>query len=152
MSSPLKRHPALQPLSREHHQILLLGFKLRQGFRNNIDPKRMMNYCQWFFSSFLLPHLKKEETFLVQCLGHTSELISSLRENHKTVVKAFTNLNPSQSSLKELEQVVISHVRYEERNLFGEVQELLSEEDLQFLNSNLDELNFQDHLGDVFWR
>lgn len=141
----------LQPLSREHHQILLLGFKLRQGFKKNIDPGRMLNYCRWFYKSYLYPHLKKEESCLSHCLGETSELIFSLKENHKTIEEAFLNLSPSRPSLEAFEKVVINHVRYEERVLFGEIQKSLSQTDLVFLDSNLSEQKFQEQLGDVFW-
>ena len=53
---PQKRHKALQPLSREHHHGLLLSWKIRAGFSENIGPKRIKVYADWFFKNHLIPH------------------------------------------------------------------------------------------------
>lgn len=41
MSQPIKRHPSLQPLSREHHYGLLLSWKIREGFKREVPPERI---------------------------------------------------------------------------------------------------------------
>ncbi len=41
---PQKRHIALQPLSREHHQGLLLSWKIRKGLSRKIEFDRIQNY------------------------------------------------------------------------------------------------------------
>ena len=60
---PIKRHKALQPLSRDHHHGLLLSGKIRAGFSKNIEPLRIKNYADWFFKNHLIPHF--EITFLL---------------------------------------------------------------------------------------
>lgn len=152
MNRPLKRHPALQPLSKEHHQILLLGFKIRQGLKNTIEPKRILSYSDWFFSAYLKPHFKKEEYHLTHVSGENLDIISQLKLNHQKVTKAFLKLTPSNSELKRLEELIISHVRYEERVLFEEIQSKMTQEDILYLENHLEEQKFQEHLQDVFWQ
>jgi hypothetical protein len=48
-TKPLKRHAALQPLSREHHHGLLLGWKIRTGLSNGAPLERIKAYADWFF-------------------------------------------------------------------------------------------------------
>ena len=48
-SKPIKRHKALQPLSRDHHHGLLLSWKIRAGFSKNIEPNRILYKGKQFF-------------------------------------------------------------------------------------------------------
>jgi len=54
-NKPLKRYKALQPLSKEHHHGLLLSWKLRMGFKKNIEIERMKTYADWFYQTHLIP-------------------------------------------------------------------------------------------------
>lgn len=152
MPTPLKRHPALQPLSKEHHQILLLGFKIRQGLKNKVEPERIMNYCVWFFEAYLQPHFEKEQTHLSHILGEVSDDISKLKQNHQEVEEAFHNISASYSVLQNFEDLIVSHVRFEERVLFQDIQTKLTENDICYLEKHLQEQEFQEHLEDVFWQ
>lgn len=152
MSRPLKRHPGLQPLSREHHQILLLGFKIRQGLRKHIEAQRIYDYCSWFFVNYLQPHFENEEFHLAKITGPNSELIRRLKVNHQEVKAAFKELKASRIDLKAFEKVIVSHVRFEERVLFEEIQDKLTDEDMYYLRNHLQEQKFQEHLQDVFWQ
>lgn len=151
MNRPLKRHPALQPLSREHHHILLLGFKIRQGLKNNIEPERIRKYCTWFFDYYLQPHFEKEEFHLTHLLESDSEITSRLQHNHQKVSDAFKEMKTFDIPIKVFELIVVSHVRFEERVLFEEIQNNLTDEDIQYLEKYLTEHKFQDDLQDVFW-
>lgn len=151
MHTPLKRHPALQPLSKEHHQVLLLAFKIRQGLKKDIDPERILKYCTRFFSSYLKPHFEKEEFHLIQILKNNSEIRSRLKLNHYDVIDGFEKLSASHLNLKEFEQLIVSHVRFEERVLFEEIQHQLTQENIHYLEHHLKEQEFQEHAEDVFW-
>ncbi|WP_332006933.1 hypothetical protein [Gaetbulibacter sp. NE] len=74
-NKPLKRHTALQPLSREHHHGLLLSWKLREGFKKNIDINRMKTYTDWFYSTHLIPHFDMEEKHIFPLLGNENDLV-----------------------------------------------------------------------------
>jgi len=152
LPQPLKRHPALQPLSREHHQILLLGFKIRQGLKNNIDHQRIVDYCIWFYSSFHLQHVEHEAHHFEHILGKHSEIYVRLKQNHKNVIHAFKDLKSSYLDLKTFEELIVSHVREEERVLYQELQAQLTPEAIHYLETNLTELDFHDRFKDIFWQ
>lgn len=46
---PIKRHPVLQPFSRQHHFGLLFSWKLRKGLSKNIEMDRLLAFSKWFF-------------------------------------------------------------------------------------------------------
>ena len=73
---PIKRHSALQGVSREHHHGLLLCWKIRTGVSKNIPLERIKMYADWFYATYLVPHFELEETHIFP-LG-TSETSESL--------------------------------------------------------------------------
>lgn len=64
----MKRHIALQDYSREHHDELLLVWKIRQGLKNKIPPDRIFNYCNSHFNEVTSLHMKKEEEYILSKL------------------------------------------------------------------------------------
>ena len=58
---PIKRHKAIQPLSREHHQGLLLSWKIRTGLSKGVSTDRIKTYADWFYKTYLIPHFEEEE-------------------------------------------------------------------------------------------
>ena len=62
---PIKRSTQLAPLSREHHEGLLFVWKIRQGIKKEVHPERMIAFVQWFWSTELEPHFRKEENVLL---------------------------------------------------------------------------------------
>ncbi|GAA3575326.1 hypothetical protein [Snuella lapsa] len=72
---PLKRHKALQPLSREHHHGLLLSWKIRSGLSRNIPVERIKIYTDWFFETHLIPHFEMEEKYIFPILNENYPLI-----------------------------------------------------------------------------
>ena len=65
---PIKRHPAIQHFSRDHHFGLLLCWKIREGFRRNVDPERMKKYTDWFFEVYQKPHFDMEEKYMLMMM------------------------------------------------------------------------------------
>ncbi len=72
---PLKRHTALQPLSHDHHQGLLLCWKIRTGFELGVDHERMKRYTDWFWENHLLPHFIFEEINIFPILGEEHPMV-----------------------------------------------------------------------------
>jgi hypothetical protein len=64
MTPPIKRHISLQPLSRDHHDGLLLKWKINQGISKGVDISRIQKYVDWFFKEHLIPHFRIEEDHL----------------------------------------------------------------------------------------
>ncbi|WP_335975679.1 hemerythrin domain-containing protein [Gaetbulibacter jejuensis] len=152
-NKPLKRHKALQPLSREHHHGLLLSWKLREGFKKNIEVKRMKTYTDWFFKTHLIPHFEMEEQYIFPLLGNDNDLIKRALTEHRRLKRLFTNDKDVSKALGLIEEELEQHIRFEERVLFKEIQKIATETQLQHIEKihNPDE-KFIDNLDDEFWK
>ena len=129
---PLKRHEALQPLSREHHKGLLLCWKIRTGLQKNIDKKRIIGYCKYFLDQHLIPHFEIEEKLIFPILGYDNELVKKALQDHLELKKLFKMNFEDEKVLTILEKKLEDHIRFEERILFNEIQNIATE--LQYKN------------------
>lgn len=148
---PLKRHKSIQPLSREHHHTLLLCWKIRKGFSKGVAPERMKRYSDWFFEHHVLPHFKIEETYLFPVLGKEHEMVKKALAEHRRLERLFREEKDIEKSLSLIEEEMEKHVRYEERELFKEIQAQATEEQLAIVEENHKEEKFQDNTEDEFW-
>ncbi|MBP0904683.1 hemerythrin domain-containing protein [Mariniflexile gromovii] len=146
---PLKRHKALQPLSREHHHGLLLSWKIRAGFSKNVEPERMKVYADWFFKTHLIPHFELEEQYVFSILKADNDLVKSALSDHKRLKKLFLD-EDIKNALSKIEEVLEQHIRYEERVLFPEIQKIATEPQLELIEKIHQEANFIDKLDDEF--
>lgn len=48
MTAPIKRHLSLQSLSRDHHEGLLIAFKIEKGMSENVEASVMQKHIDWF--------------------------------------------------------------------------------------------------------
>lgn len=151
-SKPLKRHKALQPLSREHHHGLLLSWKIRAGFKKNIAAKRMKSYTDWFFKNHLIPHFEMEEAEIFTILDADNELIKKALTDHRRLKRLFTNETEIEKSLNRIEEELEQHIRFEERILFPEIQKKATEDQLKHIEKVHQPEAFQDNLTDEFWK
>ena len=151
-SKPLKRHVALQPLSREHHYALLLCWKIRRGLASNIDPERIGSFVQEMWKHQLAEHFEIEEKFLYPIIGHANEHVLDAIADHRLlkwliVMEPFTSI-----SLARIEKQLANHIRLEERTLFPEIQAIATEQQLQLIEKVHDcpvqELQWEDD----FWK
>ncbi|AXP80970.1 hypothetical protein CJ739_1885 [Mariniflexile rhizosphaerae] len=148
---PLKRHKALQPLSREHHHGLLLSWKIRAGFSKNIEPERIKVYADWFFKTHLIPHFEMEEQFVFPVLESNNELVKKALEDH-TLLKRLFEDDHIEIALSQIEKALDEHIRFEERVLFPEIQKAATELELLEIEKIHQETDFVDKLDDQFWK
>lgn len=148
---PIKRDKSIQPLSREHHHNLLLCWKIRKGFSKGVSPERMKKYSDWFFENHVLPHFKIEETYLFPILGKENELVKKALADHRRLKRLFKNSKKVERSLSLLEEELERHVRFEERELFNEIQRNASPEQLKLIAEKHTEEKFVENTEDEFW-
>ncbi len=149
---PLKRHKALQPLSREHHFGLLLSWKIRTGFSKSIEVERIKTYADWFFENHLIPHFDLEEEHIFSLLEPDSELVTRALADHRRLKSLFANTDDIEESLHKIEDELEQHIRFEERILFPEIQKYATEEQLALIENIHNEEGFQDNVEDEFWK
>lgn len=148
---PLKRHKALQPLSREHHHGLLLSWKIRAGFSKEVAPERMKVYADWFFENHLKPHFQMEERHVFTILESNNELVQHALADHRRLESLFAEEDIT-TALSHIEEELDKHIRFEERILFPEIQKIATEAQLELIEKIHHEANFVDKLDDEFWK
>jgi hemerythrin-like domain-containing protein len=152
-SAPLKRSKALAPLSRDHHDALLLVWKIRQGIKKNIELGRITTYCQWFWNHYLQNHFEREEKIIVPFLGIGSSLSERIFEEHNAIRNLIKSLvlKRNVALLEELANLLNDHIRFEERILFNEVEKLATTEELLQIGEALEQEKISQQWEDDFW-
>ncbi|WP_029035657.1 hemerythrin domain-containing protein [Salinimicrobium terrae] len=149
---PIKRDKNIQPLSRDHHHTLLLCWKIRKGFSKGVAPNRMKTYSDWFFESHVLPHFKIEEKYLFPVLGEDHDMIKRALAEHRRLERLFKDEKDIVRSLSLIEEELELHVRYEERELFNEIQKQARPEQLEVILEVHKDERFQENTSDEFWK
>ena len=148
---PIKRNENLKAISREHHHGLLLSWKIRNGVKKEIAPERIKTYIDWFYVEHLLPHFELEEKYVFPILGNENELVKKALTEHRRLVRLFESETTNMKNLIQIEEELESHIRFEERVLFNEIQEVATEEQLVQVKIHHTEENFVDNVEDAFW-
>ncbi len=143
---PIKRKPALQGVSRDHHYGLLLCWKIRTGFSKQIEVERIKKYADHFFHTYLSPHFGFEEEYMFNILGLENELVKKAMAEHRRLRRLFNDTENITKSLGLIEEELEMHIRFEERILFNEIQAVASEEQLK----RIEDVHSQNH-PDEFW-
>lgn len=149
---PLKRHKALQPLSREHHYGLLLSWKIRAGFSKGIAPKRIRVYADWFFENHLIPHFEMEEAHIFTILDDENELVKRALAEHRRLKGLFEESDDDTKTLNKIEEELDNHIRFEERVLFPEIQKVATEAEFLHIEKIHQSETFEDKVDDLFWK
>jgi hemerythrin-like domain-containing protein len=147
----MKRHSSFIPLSREHHEGLLLATRLQQG-RNALlrlwshDLNWQAEYIVKFFDDNLDTHFLIEETIVFPAARASNlnggTIIQALLNEHaemREMVEFFRH--PSQKKLEctltRFGEILENHIRCEERELFPLCEEAFSEEELENIGKNI---------------
>lgn len=156
-AKPLKRHPALVPLSRDHHFGLLLCWKIRMGLKTGIEPERIASYTLYFHNDHLLPHFKAEEECVFVLVDEKNEKRKKAESQHRRLGRLAQKLVDEPEKLKitlgQIEEELDLHIRFEERDFFPYIQEQQDEEGLELLRIKLEEIHEEvpEVWEDKFW-
>jgi hypothetical protein len=139
---PLKRHPALQDLSREHQLCLIQAREIRwhvEGNRWASPLPAVVAEFQDFWHKTALRHFEEEEQVLLPLYGRhvdldqdpgAQEMLADhawLRANVARLEQRLDEGQPLEALLEEIGQRLYDHVRFEERELFEEIQQRMPE-------------------------
>lgn len=147
----MRRSPFLQPISREHHHTLLLCWKIRAGFKKKVEVERIKVYADWFFKNYILPHFKIEEAYVFPVLGNDNELVKKAKLEHKRLKRLFNQDDDITKSLSLIEEELEKHIRFEERVLFNEIQEIASPSQIMEINKRHNDHGVPAQWKDEFW-
>ena len=128
---PIKRDPSLIPLSHDHHHALVRVFEIRRALQTNGDIEAEASRTRAFFTNDLSPHFRAEEEALLPALerylGAADPMVMRLTEDHARLRGAVEQLDTA-GALGNFADLLESHVRFEERELFQRYQEHTPEE------------------------
>jgi len=117
-------------LSREHHEALLLSYRLKKGMEKGADLAAMASYARMMWESKLKSHFVFEELYLLPVLDRENSLVLRTLEEHRVLEKLLNNQLTEYSQLKEIADKLESHIRFEERSLYKAIQEAAGKETL----------------------
>ena len=152
---PIKRDEFLKPLSRDHHHGLLLCWKIRTGFKKQVEISRIKSYSDWFYKNHLLPHFEVEEKYVFPILGNDHELVKKALSEHRKLRRLFEDGDDVPKNLGKIEENLEAHIRFEERILFNEIQNIASPkglEEMEAKHSGTSATCSVDEWGDEFWK
>lgn len=148
---PIKRHNALQPLSRDHHQGLILaqlikkGAPAYKGLPTSLKDKK--DYVISFFNSELKKHFKKEEEILFPPAKDKSPevdiILNEIVVEHRIMEKLLNEIQKTtdlENVLDKLGWLLEKHIRKEERILFPAIEESLTEGELSEIKIKLKQI------------
>jgi iron-sulfur cluster repair protein YtfE (RIC family) len=132
----MKRHESLQPLSREHHEVLILAQLMKKdappykGLPRDTEGKAQ--YALDFYTKHIVTHFYAEERVLFPAVTGYSDriddLVNELRTEHSQIISLFEQLKlgiNKADTMDMLGKLLTLHVRKEERELFESIQALI---------------------------
>ena len=150
---PIKRSKELVPLSKEHHEGLLLGWKIRQGLGNGTDHKLISQFVKWFWENELELHFRKEEEILAPHLPADNPLVQQMFREHEEI-EALININAmivDEDILTQIADAVRDHIRFEERVLFPFAESFIPSQEMENIHPELLKTAERTKWVDEFW-
>lgn len=135
-----RRHESLIPLSREHHYGLMLCLRINRGLllrrHDEIWTREKAAQAAQFLDTDLAAHFKAEEEALfpaMQKFSGASALLRELLAEHRKLEALVKRLNGTEvtelsDALVEFADLLESHIRKEERELFPLYEKHMSPE------------------------
>lgn len=128
----MKRHAALTSLSRDHYHALALAKRAKQAERETIDTQIL--FAMELVDTFrreLEKHFQKEESSLLPRLGNAGLATPAARtiSEHNALRELVDRLDTGElSCLSAFADLLVAHVRFEERELFPLIESALNPE------------------------
>ncbi len=156
---PMKRHAGLVPLSRDHHdglvmaRRLILGKGLSERDEWPTDPAEQVARLAEFFETDLRPHFEAEETCVFPIAARTlpegEALVAALLADHRALEAMLASLSAAPISgrsaadrerrLAAFGELLQAHIHTEERVLFERMQAAGAPDELEAVGARLAE-------------
>mgnify|MGYP002780744285 FL=1 len=147
---PIKRHVSLVPLSRDHHHTLLLCWKIKTGITRGISTHRIKEYASYFYTGFIMPHFTIEERYIFPLAGESHPMVEQALKEHALIRELFRTISDDADHLTKIAMAIEKHVRFEERELFPEIEKIAGQEKLLSLELQHDRVH-EEKWRDQFW-
>ena len=136
------RDRSLVPLSHQHHNGLALCVMTRRSLAQDSSPENIAKLTRRVIDRFeieLVNHFEIEEQVLFPICG-PRELVDALLAEHRALEALIARLRtaPSAGLLEEFCQLLSTHIRREEKELFEEIQRVLPRDVLDRAGAEID--------------
>ena len=124
----MKRARALIPLSRDHHEALVLARRALEPHRPGAAPHELLPVVRQRWHEHLEPHFCKEEEVLVPALvaANAAAAAKELCSQHERLRAPFAPLDEGDAAaLPAWGEALRDHVQWEERQLFPMAEKIL---------------------------
>jgi hypothetical protein len=145
----MRRRRELKPLTSEHHQALLVAFQLKKGLAGQAEtagaPKDLaglLALARRFEEQVFRPHARAEEEVLASHLGPVDA--RRLAAEHAELARLVERANGAppppelRAALGGFADLLDRHVRWEERELFPQTEDLLDDDTLAVIGGELE--------------
>lgn len=155
-NKPIKRSGYIITLSRDHHAGLLFCWKIKEGLKMDISFDRINSYISFFWNRHLKEHFVEEEILLFNQLD--CSLTRKGKCDHKVLTEWFNRAAQSGMAGEEeyytFVELLINHIRYEEREIFPHLENEFAAETLAGIRdilTRIHQMPFNDNYPDEFW-
>lgn len=132
----MKRDVNLQPLSRQHHEVLMACLMIEKGVRKHTDLSVLQDFTRQVWEKDIDRHFLLEESYLVPNLRENKfpeYILQSLLRDHellRAVSQRILNGGASYEGFLAFSSLLEQHIRFKERLVFEKAQQLLPEGEL----------------------
>src|SRR5213079_1132254 len=116
---------------------LVFLLRLKQGLQNGTASSLMSEYVKWFWTDDLKHHFDQEETLLLPVLNEEDEMAARLKKEHQTI-RSLVSKKLNEMEIALLSELLNSHIRFEERELFPHIEQRATAEELNEIFKQLD--------------
>lgn len=117
--------------------------------------ERLKDFTSWYWRHHIKPHFFQEEKILLPFMEKDHAMAKQLLREHEYIRELILNIDkePDTHDLIRLANLLEAHIRFEERELFGYLEELLSEIQLKDIFEKLEQnpVNQLEEWKDPFW-
>lgn len=135
----MKRHPALELLSRDHHQALVVAQRLKRA-SDATDTNARAGFVKYWQAEGRAHFREEEEILLPGCAGFVDPdepIVAKVLTDHVRIRHLADTVGrvdrPALDVLHELGAQLEEHVRREERELFPLIEQSLPDAELRRL-------------------
>ncbi|APF18955.1 Hemerythrin HHE cation binding domain protein [Caldithrix abyssi DSM 13497] len=158
----MKRSYALETLSWEHHNGLVLVFRLEQGMQFDASVEEIKRYLLHVWQTALLIHIDLEEKYLMvpEYLRDLKDYLQQMQGDHQIFAEMMKKLNKMKSEqeirnlIQQFSEKLKTHIRFEERELFPAFEKMLTRVEAKQLGGKLHEVHKPIDLSwpNEFWK
>ncbi len=154
----MKRSEPLTPLSWEHHSALVNANRIKRGIAVQADPIVIQEFLEYIWKTDLQGHFKREEDNFTthpawnDIADHLRRTMLNEHVELEDLVEK--TINTSDRTVKtelmdKIADIIIAHVRFEERQLYPAIEEAFDSDTLQKIGKALKEQHVP---GCIHWQ